>query len=193
MTANADLIARLLLRADWFRAEMNRLPGRDYAYTISDEKLDRACANALAAADRREMEAAVREAQLRETLNSCGYELDGNVHEGYGADMSNLSKANSILTETPSAAALRYQRMAAVVEAARDVAAGHEVSEQFQYGCTMCSLVKALSALDEPTQGPERECPTCADTGWESYGLGRGDPHFRECPTCHNPGNKASP
>lgn len=39
-----------------------------------------------------------------------------------------------------------------------------------------------------PDAVPESEvCATCEGGGWESYGLGRGDPHFRECQTCGNP------
>lgn len=33
----------------------------------------------------------------------------------------------------------------------------------------------------------ERECPKCFDSGWECYGIGRGDPHFRLCDECYNP------
>lgn len=43
---------------------------------------------------------------------------------------------------------------------------------------------------------PETEapvCATCEDGGWESYGLGHGDPHFRPCPTCGNPEGHPSP
>ncbi len=36
-------------------------------------------------------------------------------------------------------------------------------------------------------------CPTCEGGGWEAFGLGRGDPHFRPCPTCRNPEGHPSP
>lgn len=36
-------------------------------------------------------------------------------------------------------------------------------------------------------------CPTCEGGGWECYGLGRNDPHFRECSTCGNPERLPSP
>lgn len=36
-------------------------------------------------------------------------------------------------------------------------------------------------------------CPTCEGGGWESYGLGHNDPHFRECETCNNPEGLPSP
>lgn len=36
-------------------------------------------------------------------------------------------------------------------------------------------------------------CDTCEGSGWEMYGLGRNDPHFRECQTCHNPSEFPSP
>lgn len=31
------------------------------------------------------------------------------------------------------------------------------------------------------------ECEECSGTGWECYGIGSHDPHFRECRKCHNP------
>lgn len=36
-------------------------------------------------------------------------------------------------------------------------------------------------------------CPACEGGGWESYGLGHNDPHFRECETCNNPEGFPSP
>ena len=30
-------------------------------------------------------------------------------------------------------------------------------------------------------------CPKCEGGGWECYGLGFGDPHFRVCDLCGNP------
>jgi len=30
-------------------------------------------------------------------------------------------------------------------------------------------------------------CPNCEGGGWEHYGLGFGDPHFRVCSECGNP------
>lgn len=36
-------------------------------------------------------------------------------------------------------------------------------------------------------------CPTCYGGGWECYGIGIADPHFRECPECHNPKGYPSP
>lgn len=49
------------------------------------------------------------------------------------------------------------------------------------------------SRLAELRDEVEDECPTCFGGGWECYGLGFGDPHFRECPTCHNPQGHPSP
>lgn len=42
---------------------------------------------------------------------------------------------------------------------------------------------------DDPTLDPaeEEECPGCEGSGWEMYGIGVGDPHFRECTICGNP------
>jgi hypothetical protein len=37
------------------------------------------------------------------------------------------------------------------------------------------------------------ECALCANTGWECYGLGHGDPHFRVCEMCGNPEDLPSP
>lgn len=36
-------------------------------------------------------------------------------------------------------------------------------------------------------------CPKCEGGGWECYGLGFGDPHFRECDLCGNPEGLSSP
>lgn len=30
-------------------------------------------------------------------------------------------------------------------------------------------------------------CSECEGGGWEAYGIGHGDPHFRECSRCGNP------
>lgn len=30
-------------------------------------------------------------------------------------------------------------------------------------------------------------CPKCEGGGWECYGLGYADPHFRVCDECYNP------
>jgi len=41
---------------------------------------------------------------------------------------------------------------------------------------------------------PEGEyCTACEGGGWECYGLGIGDPHFRVCPVCGNPSGHPSP
>ena len=42
-------------------------------------------------------------------------------------------------------------------------------------------------ALAEPV------CEVCEGGGWEMYGIGIGDPHFRTCPKCHNPEDHPSP
>ena len=39
----------------------------------------------------------------------------------------------------------------------------------------------------EPEPEPERVCSSCEGGGWEYYGLGWGDPHFRVCRECLNP------
>ena len=31
------------------------------------------------------------------------------------------------------------------------------------------------------------ECGKCGGGGWECYGIGYHDPHFRLCDACHNP------
>lgn len=36
-------------------------------------------------------------------------------------------------------------------------------------------------------------CPDCEGGGWECYGIGRNDPHFRVCKTCGNPEELRSP
>lgn len=49
------------------------------------------------------------------------------------------------------------------------------------------AATEALHGNDAPV------CPACEDGGWEMYGLGRGDPHYRVCKTCHNPEGLPSP
>jgi hypothetical protein len=48
--------------------------------------------------------------------------------------------------------------------------------------------VVALQADVEPAV-----CPICEGSGWECYGLGFADPHFRECGECGNPHKWPSP
>jgi hypothetical protein len=36
-------------------------------------------------------------------------------------------------------------------------------------------------------------CRKCEGGGWECYGIGRNDPHFRECDECENPEGHPSP
>ena len=36
-------------------------------------------------------------------------------------------------------------------------------------------------------------CPQCEGGGWECYGTGFNDPHFKECDFCNNPEGLASP
>lgn len=50
-------------------------------------------------------------------------------------------------------------------------------------------VLKKEGQIVEPTP----KCDVCDDGGWEMYGIGRGDPHFRECPKCHNPHNYPCP
>lgn len=39
----------------------------------------------------------------------------------------------------------------------------------------------------------EPECEKCFGSGWECYGIGHHDPHFRKCDVCHNPEGLPSP
>ncbi len=39
----------------------------------------------------------------------------------------------------------------------------------------------------------EPECDLCFGGGWEMYGTGHHDPHFRECSKCENPKGLPSP
>jgi hypothetical protein len=40
---------------------------------------------------------------------------------------------------------------------------------------------------------PAPVCQYCEGGGWECYGIGHHDPHFRECSVCHNPEGLPSP
>lgn len=44
-----------------------------------------------------------------------------------------------------------------------------------------------LRPVGEPKCEPEAVCDKCEGGGWEHYGLGWGDPHFRVCTKCENP------
>lgn len=46
---------------------------------------------------------------------------------------------------------------------------------------------------DEEQVEDEGYCSACEGGGWECYGLGRGDPHFRVCTVCGNPNGHPSP
>lgn len=39
----------------------------------------------------------------------------------------------------------------------------------------------------------EAYCHACENGGWECYGIGHHDPHFRECSSCGNPRRLCSP
>jgi hypothetical protein len=45
----------------------------------------------------------------------------------------------------------------------------------------------------EAKKAPEPVCDSCEGGGWECYGLGFGDPHFRECSKCGNPNGEPCP
>jgi hypothetical protein len=58
------------------------------------------------------------------------------------------------------------------------------------------SIGAGLKALEAANRSPETvtlECNRCEGGGWECYGLGFGDPHFRECTACGNPEGHPSP
>jgi hypothetical protein len=44
-----------------------------------------------------------------------------------------------------------------------------------------------------PEPDPEPYCSSCENGGWECYGLGRHDPHFRVCQVCGNPDDLPCP
>jgi hypothetical protein len=45
----------------------------------------------------------------------------------------------------------------------------------------------AIAAASRTAAEPEVVCEACEGGGWECYGIGRNDPHFRPCPKCLNP------
>lgn len=47
--------------------------------------------------------------------------------------------------------------------------------------------------VQQMIEGGTLDCPACEGGGWEGYGTGSGDPHFRECPRCHNVHRSPSP
>jgi hypothetical protein len=48
-------------------------------------------------------------------------------------------------------------------------------------------------APPEPAKFETEVCERCEGGGWEYYGLGVGDPHFKECTACGNPEGFPSP
>jgi hypothetical protein len=46
------------------------------------------------------------------------------------------------------------------------------------------AIAQAMFALN---QDEAPVCPHCEGGGWECYGLGHNDPHFRVCSECGNP------
>lgn len=55
--------------------------------------------------------------------------------------------------------------------------------------------VAAHLKKDAPSASQEKAsyCSACENGGWECYGIGLGDPHFRECKECGNPLGLESP
>jgi hypothetical protein len=51
--------------------------------------------------------------------------------------------------------------------------------------------MKKIHLMEEDVD--EYYCIACEGGGWEYYGLGRGDPHFRECTVCYNPQGLSHP
>jgi hypothetical protein len=50
------------------------------------------------------------------------------------------------------------------------------------------AIRKAMKAETAPPQDPDpAPCARCEGGGWECYGLGHHDPHFRICEDCGNP------
>lgn len=49
------------------------------------------------------------------------------------------------------------------------------------------SRAPATSTISDPV------CAACEGGGWECYGIGHGDPHFRTCEACGNPEGLPSP
>jgi hypothetical protein len=67
------------------------------------------------------------------------------------------------------------------------------IAEDF---AAIAAEIKKLKAENDNTQlsmEPEKECEACEGGGWECYGTGHMDPHFRECSVCHNPEGHPSP
>jgi hypothetical protein len=159
MTTNADLIAQARAGGAWDKDFSS------YSEDAQPFKLLRDLADALAAADRREMEAAAREAGLREALHpivgwidhvdatSSRRLLDSEWPPPAGEPpIGELRACRKALAHPPSAASLRYQRLVDVVEAARSFVTALYSPGWPSHKCRV--LREALSALDQPTQEP---------------------------------------
>ena len=72
-------------------------------------------------------------------------------------------------------------------------APGNTVSADALWEAVMTTAQASRGGSAYVPPEPEPVCQYCEGGGWESYGIGRGDPHFRDCSNCHNPEGLPSP
>lgn len=73
------------------------------------------------------------------------------------------------------------------------MASDAEVFQSFDFAEIARGLRQIETSAAPTADEPEKYCSACENGGWECYGLGYGDPHFRECPVCQNPFSLPSP
>ena len=57
----------------------------------------------------------------------------------------------------------------------------------------IAARLAAIKRFDSCVEESETVCDRCEGGGWECYGIGRNDPHFRVCDACGNPEDHPSP
>jgi len=72
-------------------------------------------------------------------------------------------------------------------------APGREPTTDELWEAVMASASASKHGMTMSPAPDEPACPACEGGGWECYGIGRGDPHFRECQVCHNPNGLECP
>lgn len=62
------------------------------------------------------------------------------------------------------------------------------IADDFSFIAARMRELRGGGAAEE-----EEVCARCEGGGWECYGTGHMDPHFRECEVCRNPNDLKSP
>jgi hypothetical protein len=61
------------------------------------------------------------------------------------------------------------------------------IEDSSAIGIRLSEIEGKIEVRPSQAQRDEELCAACEGGGWECYGLGYCDPHFRECTVCGNP------